>query len=164
MHPRHLARALLVVVLSPASVVAAQSPGGASPSPRWELRAAAPLSPDAGLLAGVGGEIRAGWYTRVGVGVLAGAIRHDGAWQARQHVGVTARFLFDPFFERRRGLYGGAGLGLSLGEGRSSRGELLLIGGIEFSGRGRVLPALEIVLGGGVRAQAVIRARRDVGR
>jgi hypothetical protein len=153
----------LLLVLLAAAPVAAQRPTPPLAT-RAEFRIAVPLTPAAGVEAGVGAEIRAGWYARVGAGITAGTVRSANEWEAVQHAALTARFLFDPYGERRFGLYGGAGLGIGLADGRSSRGELLVLAGVEGAARGRFIPALEVVLGGGVRVQGVLRLRRDAGR
>ena len=154
--------AVTLAVLVAVSPLHAQRP--APLAPRAEFRVTAPLTPTAGLETGLGAEIRAGWYTRVGLGLSAGVKRRSDEWIGIQRAALTARFLFDPYGDRPTGLYGGAGLGVSVVGGVASRGELLLLAGVEGAARGRVSPALEVVLGGGVRVQGVLRVRRDVGR
>jgi hypothetical protein len=151
-----------VLLLFASGPALGQSP--APLAPRLELRIAAPLSPAAGMLAGAGVGVRAGWYARVGLGASAGAVRRDGGWIERQQIDLTARFLFDPYAERQVGFYGGAGLGLSREGSVSSRGELLFLVGAEGPARRRLVPALEVVVGGGVRLQGVLRVGRAVGR
>lgn len=165
MRPAPVAGLLLLVAIATRAASAQASPRLAPPlAPRWELRLGAPLSPSAGALAGAGLGVRAGWYARIGIGATAGVVRRGDGWQARQHLDLTARFLLDPYGERPIGLYGGAGLGLGAEGGVSSRGELLLLLGVEGAARGRVVPALEVIVGGGVRVQGVLRARRETGR
>jgi hypothetical protein len=145
-----------------ASTLQAQRP--APLAPRAEFRIAAPLAPTAGIQAGVGAEIRAGWYARVGLGITAGWVEEGDMWVGAQEASLTARFLFDPYGERARGLYGGAGLGLRTVDGASAPAVLLVLAGIEGAAKGRVIPAFEVVLGGGVRVQGVLRMRREDGR
>jgi hypothetical protein len=152
--------ALLLLAADPVEAQRPQAPL----APAAEFRLAAPLTPSAGLQAGLGGEIRAGWYSRIGVGVTMGVAHRPEEWVPVASVALTARFLFDPFGERPLGLYGGAGLGQGSVGGRSSPAVLLLLAGVEGAAQGRVIPALEVVLGGGVRVQGVLRLRRDVGR
>lgn len=113
---------------------------------------------------GVGLNVRAGWYARLGLAAGAGARRDRGAFQATQRLDGTARFLFDPFAEGRRGFYAGAGLGVQ----RSASGEVqeLLLGiiGVEGSPHGRILPSVEVTIGGGARVGVVLRSRRPQGR
>ena len=132
--------------------------------PQWEARADAVLSPRAGGLVGVGANVRAGWYARVGVALAAGAVRRGDAWAAEQRLDATARFLFDPFAERRRGFYAGAGLGVVRHDGGRTDGLLLGVVGFEGGAAGRTVPAVELVLGGGARLAFVWRERRRQGR
>jgi hypothetical protein len=132
--------------------------------PQWEARLTGAAWPDVGALAGLGVNVRAGWYARVGVALTAGAVLVGDRWDARQRVDATARFMFDPFGERDRGLYAGAGLGAERGGDGSARGLLLGVVGVEGKPAGRVVPALELTLGGGVRVGVVLRGRRPQGR
>lgn len=140
----------------------AQQPVGASP--QWEGRFDAVLAPRAGAMLGAGMNLRAGWYARVGASVSAGAVRRADAWEARQRVDATARFLFDPFGERRRGFYAGAGLAAERRADGRVHGLLLGIVGFEGATTARLIPALEAQLGGGVRLGVVLRERRRQGR
>lgn len=128
-------------------------------SPQWELRPGVTLTPRAVGSFGLGLNVRAGWYARTGVALTA-PFDPDAPWRAE----ITSRFLFDPYAERRLGLYGGAGLGLAVAAGGSSRGELLLVVGAEGRPAGRIIPAIELTTGGGVRAALVLRSRRATGR
>lgn len=137
--------------------------------PQWEARADAVLSPGAGALAGLGINVRAGWYARLGLAGYAGAVRRAAAWEAQQRVEATARFVFDPFAERRRGFYAGAGIGVRAaradGQGTTVADAFLLgVIGVEGAATGQVVPALEFTLGGGARLGVVLRARRRQGR
>ena len=159
---RHAVLLSSFLLAATASETGAQRP--APLAPRAEFRLAVPFTPAAGIQAGLGAEVRAGWYARVGLGITAGAMRGTSEWVGAQSAALTARFLFDPYGERPTGLYGGAGLGVRFIDGTALRSELLLLAGIEGAAKGRVIPALEVVLGGGVRVQGVLRLRRDVGR
>ena len=132
--------------------------------PRLETRLDAVLSPSVGLLGGIGVNLRAGWYARLGVTASAGVVARGDTWEGLQRLDATARFLFDPFGESARGIYGGAGLGLRYDGGRDARGELLVLLGVEGRPTGRVVPAVEVTLGGGVRVGVVLRGRRPTGR
>jgi hypothetical protein len=143
-------------------IVRAQQPVAASP--QWEGRLDAVLAPRGGAMVGAGLNLRAGWYARVGASVSAGAVQRADAWEARQRVDATARFLFDPFGESRRGFYAGAGLAAERRADGDVRGLLLGIMGFEGATTGRVVPALELQLGGGVRLGLVLRERRRQGR
>ena len=149
----------LVLFGHPASVAGAQQ--RVTADVQAELRLGAMVSPEPAPHAGVGVNIRAGWYSRLGISAEAGATRVAGEWRGSQRIAGTARFLLDPFGERRLGLYGGAGLGLHrVGEG-PPRGVLLLLLGVEGRmRRGRLVPAFEVGLGGGVQLGLVLRPGR----
>jgi hypothetical protein len=141
--------------------------------PQWEGHLVSALSPSAGLLGGVGINVRAGWYARLGLTASAGAVRAGDAWEARQRLDGTARFLFDPFAERARGFYAGAGIGVERRADGSTRGLLLGVVGLEGATRRQVgvrttvptlVPSIELTLGGGARLGVVLRGRRRQGR
>lgn len=136
----------------------------AEPMPQWEARLDAALSPDLGALGGVGVNVRAGWYARVGLAAAVGAVRDGADWQAVQRLDFTARFLVDPFAESRRGFYAGAGLGVVRVGDASPRPLLLGVVGVEGEPTGAVVPALELTLGGGARLGVVLRRTRAQGR
>lgn len=129
------------------------------PQLEWRADASAARRPDAHL--GVGVNLRAGWYVRVGAGLATGATRgRDAVWRSSQRAELALRFHLDPFGERRRGVYGGAGVAARLVDGRS-RPVLTLIAGVEGATVGRWIPALELVMGDGVRAGVALRRTRD---
>lgn len=136
----------------------------ATRAPQWELRLEAPVAPAPGAHGGAGVNVRAGWYARLGVAATGGAVQRDDAWVRSARLDATARFLLDPFAERRRGLYGGAGLTARQRGDEAWRGGLLLVVGVEGPAEGRTIPAIELALGGGVRITAVWRGRRPLGR
>jgi hypothetical protein len=165
LNARRITRALVLLAvactLRPRDA-GAQQPVGASP--QWEGRLDAVLSPQAGALAGAGVNLRAGWYARVGASLSAGAVQRADTWEARQRADLTARFLFDPFAERRRGFYAGAGIGAERTADGDVRGLLLGVVGMEGAATGRIVPALELQIGGGARLGLVLRERRRQGR
>ena len=143
------------LVLSPLSAVAQ---GGASPRP--EVRFDAIVARYATLQAGVGVNAAAGAYLRWGVVAGAGASRQNGRDVATARVDGVVRFLLDPFRESRRAPYGIAGVSL-MDDGSHDWEPRALIGlGLEGSSRGRVIPSIELALGGGVRVSAVVRRGR----
>jgi len=150
-----------VLLLLPLSVRAQQP---VSADPQWEFRADLQGTPDRGALAGMGVNVRAGWYARVGLSASAGALYRADAWLSQQRLDATVRFLFDPFAQRARSLYGGAGVGVVRGASGDLTGRLLVVVGMEGAARGRMVPAAELTLGGGVRLGVVLRAKRDEGR
>lgn len=156
----HLVAVLLLVL---PTRLRAQQP--VSADPQWEARLDAQATPDHGALAGLGVNVRAGWYSRVGLLATAGAVYSGGAWRSQQRLDAVVRFQFDPFAQRARAVYGGAGVGLVRSDGDGDvAGRMLLVVGVEGAARGRVVPAVELMLGGGVRLGLVLRAKRDEGR
>jgi len=163
---RSARRPLLVVALAVTTVgtvpAAAQQPVRAMP--QRELRLELPVTPDAGLGAGFGLNVRAGWYARVGVAATLSAVRDGAGWGTAERIEATSRFLFDPFAERPHGVYAGAGVAARRGPDGTTRGDLLLLIGVEGRPAGRTVPAVELALGGGLRLGVVLRARRPAGR
>lgn len=131
-----------------------------SASPRWEGRVEATAAESPGAHLGIGLGVRAGWYARPSLLLAAGAVQgSDDVWRGSQRADLVLRFLLDPFGERPRGWYGGAGVSVQQVEGRS-RGALLLLAGVEGRSRRGVRPAIEVGVGGGVRLGFVLRRTR----
>lgn len=154
----------LLLLLLGASPVPAVAQRPVTPDPQLELRIGTAVSPDPGPFAGVGVNIRAGWYARLGIAAEAGATRSARGWQGSQRLEGTARFLLDPFGERPVGWYGGAGLGVRRVGDSAPRSSLVLLLGAEARIRpgrsGPLVPAIEVALGDGVHATIVWRRGR----
>jgi hypothetical protein len=128
--------------------------------PQWEARVEGTAAREPAAHAGVGLNVRAGYYARLGIAVAVGAARGaDDVWRGSQRVDAAARFLLDPFTEERFGLYGGAGVSVRHDDGYRSPA-LLLLAGLEGRPRGGVSPAIEVAVGGGVRLGVVLRRTR----
>lgn len=154
--------AVLLLLLIPPAVAGAQQ--RSELMPQWELRADALLTPQLGAQLGAGVNIRAGHYIRLGVAYAAGAVRGpagDRDTRGVQRADATARFLLDPFAEKRRSLYGGAGLTARQEGNAAWKAGLLIVVGIEGAATGRVIPSFEVGLGAGLRAGIVLRSRRQ---
>ncbi|HEY0994986.1 MAG TPA: hypothetical protein VGD77_03245 [Gemmatimonadaceae bacterium] len=108
--------------------------------------------------AGVGVNIPVGYYARVGLVGAAGA-RLSGDAGASARVDAIARFLFDPFFEKRWGLSAGGGVSVRYDEGAGWRPFLAVVVDLEPPGRGPVIPAVQVGVGGGVRVGIALRKR-----
>lgn len=135
--------------------------------PQWEARVDATIAPAAGSRmaghAGGGVNVRLGPYARLGtvmaIGAIDSPIEGDGPdFSAR--VDMVGRFLLDPFAEHRTGLYGGAGFTARADGAGAWKGNLLIVFGLEGPAAGRIVPALEVALGGGARIGLVLRGRR----
>jgi hypothetical protein len=145
---------------------AAQPPAAVTP----ELRLDGALGREGGAFGSLGAFVDAGLYTRLGLVVGVGATRGPAADRARTsptfapaaRFEAIARFHVDPQRLSRRGLYAGGGVALSLREALAPRYGLVALLGLEGAPRGSVAPAVELGLGGGVRAGVALRrARRE---
>jgi hypothetical protein len=100
---------------------------------------------------GVGVQIPAGSYVRVGV--IAGLGAHTGSpHSGAGRLDVAARFLLDPYRQSRWGLSAGGGVSLRADAGEKIRPKLLVLVDLEGprSSNG-FSPAFQLGLGGGVR-------------
>ena len=155
-----LAAAIDATLVSP---LGAQAPVRAMPQREGRLDAV--VTPGGGVLAGVGVNRRFGWYARGGATLSVGAVRAGDGWAAMQRLELVSRFLFDPFGEHRRGVYGGAGVAVRHLAGDVTRPELVLVAGVEGPRVGRAsIPSVEVSLGGGLRFGMVWRRPRPAGR
>jgi hypothetical protein len=107
---------------------------------------------------GAGIQIPAGLYVRVGVIGGVGSRWLDGAQRTDGRLDVLARFLLDPFRQSKWGLSAGGGVSLRAMSGDRVRPHLLVAIDLEGprSSHG-VSPALQVGLGGGVRAGVGLR-------
>lgn len=107
--------------------------------------------------AGVEGD--AGLYARLGLTAGIGASDASRA-HAVGELDATGRFLLDPLRQSARGVYATGGLALRVE--RATRPRVLVLAGLGVEGRpvGRVMPAVEAGLGGGVRLGVVLRPVR----
>jgi hypothetical protein len=164
-------RCILVAHAVCATALAAQGSAGnddpraVAALPQWESRLEAVAADVPSAVAGLGINVRAGWYVRAGALLAAGvAVPDNGAQRGLMRLDATVRFHLDPFAERRRGLYAGAGITAAHhGAGAGAQPpQLMFLAGIEGQiQRGRVW-ALELGLGGGVRLGLARRsARKD---
>lgn len=157
---------LLAMGLAPTALRAQSVTSNPSaPLPQLERRIEVAPTPAAGFAAGLGVNVRAGYYARVGIHAAAGIARRDDGFVGVQRVEAVSRFLFDPFGEFPRGLYGGGGFAVRHAPGDPVRGDLVVVVGMEGPlGTRRTIPAVELALGGGARLSVVYRQRRPVGR
>ena len=142
-----------------ASPTLAQRP--VTPAPRLALMLGSDLSPRPAPYGGVALDFRAGWYARIGIAAEAGLVPEGQGWMGSRRLSASARFLLDPFGQRRFGLYGGAGVALHDVVGARAQGRLFMLVGIEGDPFAHAMvPAFELSVGGGARAALVLRPRR----
>lgn len=150
------ATALLVLVSS--SLPAQVSPRRSA----WELRADGLVAEhERAAWAGAGYTMPLGAYARA---VLAGGVGTSGMHGAHElsvRADAMVRLTTDPFAERSRAPYVGAGLTTRDRGHGSPRTDLLLVVGVDGSARGRWAPAIEIGFGAGVRAGVALRRARQ---
>lgn len=123
-----------------------------------ELRLDALGGRPASVQGGVGVEVPAGYYARVGmIAGLGSTFERDGASRAAGRVDVLARFLLDPFRQSAWGFSAGGGVSLRADPGERVRPRLLVALDLEGRSRHGVTPALQLGLGGGVRGGVGLR-------
>ncbi len=103
-------------------------------------------------------EVPADLYVRVGVGAATGVAWRDGGTRSASRVDVVARGLFDPFRQAPVGVSLGGGVSLSNAQDGRWRPYVVMVIDIEGKRRGRIVPALQIGLGGGARIGVAIRS------
>jgi hypothetical protein len=129
--------------------------------PQWEFRQDVTVAREPGAHLGVGLNLRADYYVRLGVSLSSGAVRRDSdVWVGAQRLDLTARYLLDPFGERPRGWYGGAGVSVAQLPGQGASASLQLLVGLEGRPGKSLIPAVELGVGGGVRLGVVVRRKR----
>lgn len=150
---------LLALALAPRAV-AAQRPTGVQGE--WRVDATAERTPT--LQLGAGANVPAGLYARLAGTLAAGPARRDGVTHLAWRADASARFHFDPFREGRGGLYALGGMSLLHDPVERWRPRVHVGVGVEGPLRGRHVLAAELTLGGGLRASAVLRRARTLGR
>ena len=152
--------ALVVAMTAAPHEVSAQGPETAGVMP--ELRADVIFGRQAAVQLGVGVQIPAGYYVRVGVdgavGVRANATNFSTQHPLDGRLDVLARFLLDPFRQTSYGLSIGGGMSLRAEQGDRVRPVLLVA--VDVEGRRSthgLVPALQVGLGGGARIGVILR-------
>ncbi|MFI5311515.1 MAG: hypothetical protein ACHQQ3_09800 [Gemmatimonadales bacterium] len=160
-----LAHVVAVVALAATapSPVAAQD-YAFKPRVQWEGRADGVLGPANSWQAGLGANVPADYYVRLGGTVAAGITQRGDRTVASGRIDAMARYLLDPVAEMRWGPYAGAGFSAAWDDGARWRAYLVALLGIEGPARGGWRTAIEVGLGGGVRAGLVLRRTRSNGR
>ena len=157
---RHRALAAALVALAIGSTPLEAQRGADQPTYRGLARADAFIARVDAIHVGAGLTRDLGSYVRLD-GVLAGGVARSGDDTAGSgRAEVVGRFLLDPVRQSRWGLYAGGGLIARLDDGDDVRGYFTVLFGAELPVDGRMLPALELGIGGGTRVGLVVRRGR----
>lgn len=149
-----------MLLLASSHRVAAQAATGRQLEVRAEYIGARTSS----LQGGVGLNLPAGRYIRVGTVASGGLALRGGETSGAARADLFARFLLDPFAESPIGLYGIGGVSVLHDRFERTRPRVLLGLGVESRPRGGRIVAAEAALGGGVRLAIVLRRARRTGR
>ena len=163
--PTHRVTAALLLgglALLAASASAGAQAAGRRPSPRPEVRLDYLGPRPHAMHGGLGVNVPAGTYLRLELVGAGGASWRDGRTATSARADAIARFALDPFRERRWGLSAGGGLSVRYDDDtfdrpRRWRALIAVILDVEGPRAGGVAPALQLGLGGGVRAGVVVR-------
>ena len=137
--------------------VQAQGPPGGPARLQPEARADFIDARSAAAHVGVGVSVPAGTYVRLAAVAAAGQAWDDGNAVAAGRIDGLVRFVVDPLREFRWAPYVSGGLGAIYDESERWRGVLVGVLGVEGPAAGRLVPAIEIGFGGGLRVGLVIR-------
>ena len=159
------AHAVIALLLVPVQATRAQ--GLARARPRGELRVDYIGPHPHTLQVGGGVNLPVGPYLRVGVIGAGGVGWRDGRSAAPSaRADVVGRFAFDPFREHRWGLSAGGGLSVRYDEAgadgrRRWRALVALVIDLEGARAGSIVPAVQLGLGGGLRAGVILRGAQS---
>jgi hypothetical protein len=156
---------LLALALSSRAEAQQQAPRRSFPPLELRVDAIDVSSASSGTLqAGVGANIPLGYYVRLELNGAGGVTRRDSVNHNSGRVDVLARFLFDPFNDAPWGLSIGGGMSAMFEQGTTTREYLVVVVDLEAPHIGRVAPALQVGLGGGLRVGFVLRPYERVQR
>jgi hypothetical protein len=153
---------LLAAALLTGGARFAEGQAPAPPPVAPEIRADAIMGHQPAVQLGAGAQLALGYYVRLGfdgaVGVRLDDARGGSASRVDGRVDLLTRFLLDPFRQSAYGLSVGGGIGMRAEPGDRVRPLLLVAVDVEGRrSRGGWSPALQVGLGGGVRAGVVLR-------
>jgi hypothetical protein len=156
---------LAVCTLTAGSRASGQAaPGRSSVQPELRVDAIASGDNTVALQLGLGAELPLGYYARAGIIGAGGATFRNDVTTGSGRADVLVRFLLDPFRETSWGISAGAGLSVRY-EPILTPNKLteFLVAVIDVEGprMHRIVPAVQVGLGGGWRAGLVLRAYRQ---
>jgi hypothetical protein len=153
-----------ILALAVAPTIASAQAGTFKTAVQFEARVDALAGPPAGGQLGIGMNVAAGYYVRIGLDAAAGASSRDGAAVLSGRVDLASRFLLDPFKEFAWAPYGGGGITAQWDRRGERRADLLLLIGLEGPAHAGWRTAVELGLGGGARLGVVLRRARSNSR
>ncbi|GAC1684138.1 MAG: hypothetical protein NVS9B3_02200 [Gemmatimonadaceae bacterium] len=149
-----------MVVGATVTLLNATASASAQSGPQLLLRVDAIAARSASALGGLGVTVPIDANVRLDLYGSGGGARSVDGWRGVAGGSAVARFVLDPTRQARRGAYVGAGVSARGDELGARRGYLVVLVGLEGAQVGRVLPSLELGLGGGVNVGVVLRAAR----
>ena len=151
----------LVALALVASLAQAQAP--VRPQPELRVDVIDVRSDRRGTVhAGAGIGLPLGYYARLGVVLAGGVTQRDDATLGSGRLDLVTRFLFDPFREARWGLSVGGGMTVSYVAQEEWRELVLVLIDVEAPPvRRRLVPAIQLGLGGGARVGVAVRPYRQ---
>jgi len=144
-----------------ASLAQAQTP--ARPQPELRVDVIDVRSDRRGTLqAGAGVSLPLGYYARLGVVAAGGVTQRDDTSLGSGRLDLVTRFLFDPFREARWGLSVGGGLTVTHVAQEEWRELVLVLIDLETPPvKRKIVPAIQLGLGGGTRVGVAVRPYRQ---
>jgi hypothetical protein len=139
-------------------------PRGSPVQPQLRVDAIASRENTVALQLGLGAELPLGYYARAGVIGAGGVTFRNDVTTGSGRADVLVRFLLDPFRETNWGVSAGAGISVRYEPGLSpNKLTEFLVALIDVEGprMRRVVPAVQVGLGGGWRAGLVLRGYRQ---
>lgn len=151
----------LVALALVASLAQAQTP--VRPQPELRVDVIDVRSDRRGTLqAGAGLGLPLGYYARLGVIAAGGVTQRDDAMLGSGRLDLVTRFLFDPFREARWGLSVGGGMTVTYVAQEEWRELVLVLIDLETPPvKRRIVPAIQLGLGGGARVGVAVRPYRQ---
>ena len=154
----------LVALMAASSRTHAQAPAQRAPlEPELRIDAIDVRSTHTGTVhVGLGVGIPLGYYARLGLVGAGGVRRQNSVDHGSARVDAVVRFLLDPFRETPWGLSIGGGLSAGVVSGEPWRESLVVVVDVETPPvRRRVVPSVQIGLGGGARVGIILRRYRQ---